>query len=76
MIYLALLGFIGMALVAGGVIVMIRSINTLKNINREYRRELKRSDDSIRDLTDEYEVLLDNMYFKNDAEEEVKFGEF
>lgn len=75
MIYLALLGFIGMALVAGGVIVMIRSINTLKNINREYRRELKRSDDIIRDLTDEYEVLLDKMYFKKDTGD-IKFGEF
>ena len=75
MIYLALLGFIGMALVAGGVIVMIRSINTLKNINREYRRELRRSDDIIRDLTDEYEVLLDKMYFKKDSND-IKFGEF
>lgn len=75
MIYLALLGFIGMALVAGGVIVMIRSINTLKNINREYRRELRRSDDIIRDLTDEYEVLLDKMYFKKDSGD-IKFGEF
>lgn len=75
MIYLALLGFIGMALVAGGVIVMIRSINTLKNINREYRRELRRSDDIIRDLTDEYEVLLDKMYFKKDTGD-IKFGEF
>ncbi|MBQ1292827.1 MAG: hypothetical protein IIY21_02230 [Clostridiales bacterium] len=75
MIYLALLGFIGMALVAGGTIVMIRSINTLKNINREYRRELRRSDDIIRDLTDEYEVLLDKMYFKKDPSD-IKFGEF
>ena len=75
MIYLALLGFIGMALVAGGTIVMIRSINTLKNINREYRRELRRSDDIIRDLTDEYEVLLDKMYFKKDSGD-IKFGEF
>ena len=75
MIYLALLGFIGMALVAGGTIVMIRSINTLKNINREYRRELRRSDDIIRDLTDEYEVLLDKMYFKKDSND-IKFGEF
>ena len=75
MIYLALLGFIGMALVTGGTIVMIRSINTLKNINREYRRELRRSDDIIRDLTDEYEVLLDKMYFKKDSSD-IKFGEF